>query len=973
MFKKINKLKIFVITILVSMVFAVNIGITFANIFQDQEIANNGKVDYTMPGLSTDVDQTADKTTYLNEVVVNNSTTNIPIAYTLGTVQREINFDYSFSDPMDVAVKYTMEYTDGTEVNNVILNIVDRDQYIVDQDIVHMANYASAYDSSSPSGTMYYLGTIQGNGTKKLFEGVTFLSGNNKVNSYKSVRALTIGNKVHNEGDEISVVDYEYTFLEVSRFWEINTTSKAGPVDYVCIAGYTLEVSGNDTVQTRTKDQILKAAEYDSYITSINNQIASYWQKQYVCSTGFTAGENTYVAGQYYTESEYNYAINLSQNNKDYFAGSVYKCVKGYTITANNNIVDGGNNVSANKIISAEEYALLLPSEQANFSINEYKTFENKNLRISVQVYTSLSGVEYPSEHYFKNLKADVTSLAFSNWLKYKKNEITQNVAMIYNSHATFADGIPYAIDFSAGQDMTAVGNLDKEYITSSYIYKDGKFYTYAGGNKYNAGIGVYYMTANSPAVLNVQVSASWYNSNGDKINSMPINTINLVYANNGTSSFSKTLSANSCGYVDVLDYIQTITEGALFDMSGYYIVISSVTASFSNASGTSSATSEDIKINNSTAYNPILYRYNLQPYDGDINFNITITNNTDNAISVPTVTLSPEFTAYNGSTSISTDTTYGYGVASTVIPNGITYKYDSSVWSVSGNVFTGNGYIAPHSSLTVVSGITFPAGSIDWSFSMAGVSGFGADYWFEVGATYVESNTAVTYTTNNSYSSAEVMTTLMHTKESTQNNAVVSYIGIRNNTLQKITKITYNGTLQLGNVSDTFDYSLESSVTPTKTGNSFTIILSNIELYPGESVYICKITVAQGKSHGGNYMVSLVNSNCVVELAANQSTRSGIYFKRDFVSGNLSIVNSNASGTTEKGLQINNVTSLLGGSAKWNGSNQFIMQDTVDDQGNSKTPSLAKFRNGQIILLRNDVTSNISGYGYTSLTISAS
>ena len=132
------------------MVFAVNIGYTFAI-----------EYDYAV-SVNSDPQSTGQVGTYLNDVVVNNSTKKIPIAYTSSTVQREINFDYSFSESTDFAVTYELSYEDGTSPSNVILNLIDRDNYIWDQETVLMDNSTTAYNTSSSSGTLYYLQSLNG-------------------------------------------------------------------------------------------------------------------------------------------------------------------------------------------------------------------------------------------------------------------------------------------------------------------------------------------------------------------------------------------------------------------------------------------------------------------------------------------------------------------------------------------------------------------------------------------------------------------------------------------------------------------------------------------------------------------------------------------------------------------------------------------------------------------------------------------
>lgn len=1011
MFKKIKKLKLFVITILVSMVFAVNLGFTFA------ADLNLDKVDYEL-SLGSDASETERKDTYLNDVVVNNSTKNIPIAYTLGTVQREINFDYSFSDTMDVAVTYELSYSDGTEPNNVILNVVDRDNYILDQEVVEMSNSALAHNSSSNSGTLYYLNTVTGNGNLKLFSGVTFLTGNNQVQSYSATATTQLGKYEYTANQQITAVKYEYTKLEISRFWQ-----KTGS-NYICKVGYTLAgvtipagvvMSESDfntyidngagsytttytaladiksgittvytagTVLTTSQVTALEVSQRVNVGLTCSLSGSAYWTKGYKCVTAFTANTTNYVAGTVYNLTSYNSAITADSNNAKNFE-ICYTNSTAYSIQANDKIINSANSnnsVEANTVITAEEYSLLLPSEQSSFQVSTYKTFENKNLTIEVEVYASVSATSsgktateyYTEEHYFKTFKASSNSAAFSNWVQYKKtqNNVTSNLAMVYNAHSTYENAIPYAIDLSTSE-RSNISNIlanSKSNLTSSYIYKKvgdyTYFHSYAGGNKYNAGVGVYYITSNATTNMKVSVSANWYNSNGTIIKSMPINNINLKYNGNDEYIFNKVLGANSYGYIDILSYIQTTTAGELFDMTGYSLVITSVTVVFESTSSSASSDVSKVQVTNSTAYNPILYTLSShQTVASTVSLNISITNNSSTAIKIPTVTLNPTFTAYNGSTALGSGEEE-YGPVATKSPTGITYRYDNTIWSNSGNTFSSSGYLAPYTSLTVVSGISVPKQTGDlafWAFNFNNSTdnSYYADYWLEVGVSYTEPSTTTSYTMTTTHS-AEIMTSLTNTRITTTTSAVNSYIAIRNNTLQTMTALVYSGTLQLGSTSNRVSFSLDNGSIETNT-NNFTVSLNGINLMPGESIFICRITINENQED-----VWLSSSDVSATLTSGAAAeKTEVYFKRDFASGNLSIINASSSDT---GLMVSidgvdSNTDLNGGSAKWSSTFEFITQDA--------TKTLAVFNKGQMINLLSNITENVSSFSCQLKTIS--
>ncbi|MBQ8430715.1 MAG: hypothetical protein IJX26_02065 [Clostridia bacterium] len=216
MLKKCNALRIFVITILIGMVFVVNLGSTFARFAYEKKVA----------GVAVDnPDETVDKNlnTYLNDVVINNSTTLIPISYNLGKVNREINFDYSFSQNTDIAITYELEYTDSSAVNNVKLDVVNRDKYIWDMPTVNAQMGATLLNSSSSTGTLFYLDYVPaGTGTFKILSGVEFFGANNVVKSYKATTNITINNSVYSALTSYNEMEYAYTQETIARYWKVS-------------------------------------------------------------------------------------------------------------------------------------------------------------------------------------------------------------------------------------------------------------------------------------------------------------------------------------------------------------------------------------------------------------------------------------------------------------------------------------------------------------------------------------------------------------------------------------------------------------------------------------------------------------------------------------------------------------------------------------------------------------------------------
>ncbi|MBQ8430714.1 MAG: hypothetical protein IJX26_02060, partial [Clostridia bacterium] len=258
---------------------------------------------------------------------------------------------------------------------------------------------------------------------------------------------------------------------------------------------------------------------------------ASNWQIQYYC----VSNVSSYVEGTYISATDFSALTSEEQKSFE----KRYVCQKDYSVTGSNS-----KTVAINEIITAEEYNQLISLEQNYFLPSEYLDYSNKKLKIDINVYTkaNISSTNktsgyYTEDHYFKNYVQSQNSSAYSYWLEYKQASsangvvsVPQNRVLVYNGHGTFETGIPYSYDFAASEDITnstaRAGNV------SAYVYDENdKFYAYAGGNKFNDGIGVYYLAKNSGSIK-VSVSANWYNSRGEALSGVSINTINIAVSN---------------------------------------------------------------------------------------------------------------------------------------------------------------------------------------------------------------------------------------------------------------------------------------------------------------------------------------------------------------------------------------------------------------------------------------------------------
>ena len=898
------------ITILLSMVFAVNIGWTFALPDYQKVVIGQAETDG------------GELYTYLNDVVVNNSTTASPIAFTNGTVEREINFDYSFSEDTDIAIKYHLKYATGEDATNVKLNIVSRDDYLLDTTQVQPLT-KTYYDGFSSTGTLYYLPSISaGTGTHKIISSVTFYDDNNEISTYYASENVTLKQTNYALNTVYSGVEFEYTHQDIARYWTANSYIKDGTIitasdykalssaeqagysinEYVAVDGYTVS-TGASGYTSVSAGQLISASNYENYLSAGD----SNWTVSYYCIEAV----GSYSVGDIITSSVYNGLNATTQSN---FIVQ-YTCNTAY-------LVQGASTeqVSKNTEISAEEFASLFVLEQRYFLPKAHTSYENKRLQIQVEVYTKLSATGanqeaetyYTNKHYFNALGQTADTTAFDNWINYKANAtVATDSLMIYNSHGSFDKGIAYNYDFANG---TVYGNNISSNITTAYIYTQTgseetlKFNTRAGGNQSYAGVGVYYMTT-SAQTLSFSIGANWYNARGELLSSMPVANINLVEnsdfsetsSGSGVYTFNYYLPEKSYGYIDLLEYIEITTKNELFNLDGCRVVINSVTVEFKTIAGTK-LTKQAVTAENSTSTNAILYKRASLGYTNTIDARININNDSDQPVKVTSITLTPKFVAYNGQTS-------EFGVAKTkyIQFDGTNTKflYNSSMWTIAPSTSTdasnntvytytfsmnSNYYIAPHSSINLIEGVEIYAqSSSGWEINVDATNNitYYADYWFSIDNGTISTSTVSTVSSG-TITTKEIISDLV---SGSLANGETSYIAYQNKTSQIVTSVTLTFSLyDVSNSLNSFSYNLlnyvtnaTTSYTEETTSKSFTF--TNINLLPGESVIFCKITSTNSNA------ISLKSYSVSATLSTEQTSTS-IYFKRNAICGNYSVIN---------------------------------------------------------------------------------
>ncbi|MBQ8431047.1 MAG: hypothetical protein IJX26_03830, partial [Clostridia bacterium] len=397
-------------------------------------------------------------------------------------------------------------------------------------------------------------------------------------------------------------------------------------------------------------------------------------------------------------------------------------------------------------------------------------------------------------------------------------------------------------------------------------------------------------------------------------------------------------IPANSYGYIDIVDYIQTITWGNIYNLVGCRLVVNSLSAEYLEdysewtASGTATKTS--VSVENSTSTNPILFGYaSHMGTSSTLDFNVAINNDIDQAVTVSSVVVTPKFVAYNGQTGAN------YGIARTKYISfgdyssaGSKFIYDHNVWqlkstntdNVTGAIsytFATNGIsIAPHSSISLISGVDIAnsdAVSANWLIELGegnSAKSFHADYWFEVETSSVSS--AITDATYSSTTTAEFITEL---DNGTINSGASSYVAVRNNTLQTISNITFTANLaNISNLTNDIAYNLTNYATSSTTqnnsqANNISITFTGINLLPGESLILCLIEVTSGSNVG-------FTSYSINATLSSKPTLTNVYLKRDMASGNVSVIN----GTSET----QSLSVVLADFANYGGNSPTVIND---------------------------------------------
>jgi len=180
-----------IITILLCMVFVVNVGVTFALTSYSFSV---GSINIS----TTDGDTTTTKAETYTEYA-NATGSSAQYTYSIGSANNQLSINYGFSHPYDLLVKFTATYADGNHsATDFSLNFVNRDKWCIDmatatgpsvnsesESVSAQTYYSLSSSSNSISGVMYYMGTVEGSATLPIISGVTFYTSPN--NSYENI------------------------------------------------------------------------------------------------------------------------------------------------------------------------------------------------------------------------------------------------------------------------------------------------------------------------------------------------------------------------------------------------------------------------------------------------------------------------------------------------------------------------------------------------------------------------------------------------------------------------------------------------------------------------------------------------------------------------------------------------------------------------------------------------------------------
>lgn len=377
-----------IITILLCMVFVLNIGATLAYTaytFLAKGVANSSTVEaYT-------------------EYAEAKADSDMAIPYIEGSVNVNMGINYGFSSKYDLMVVYQITYKNTSHIaNDVVLNFVDRDKWSIAmlsitsitsesiQDLSAQTQYNPSSSTNTFTGVMYYLGSLEGAGRLDIVSGITFNKSSNLTDDYY--------------GDVLTIKFIPfYQKSAVAKYNNLTSTELTNAINNY----YTTSTQGGSTHQFYTNG--------NNYLSATDIQPAydnwANYMKAYSSGTNYIDQTQFMIYNSHGTDNsaiafpiDFEYTPNLEEKTEPDRSITAYRYkivnldgsyIRNYELLTASNKYDGGLGI------------MVFPSEQMTlkFTIHTYwekdgiiqgtSTINNVHLGFSDDIITLSDGLYY--------------------------------------------------------------------------------------------------------------------------------------------------------------------------------------------------------------------------------------------------------------------------------------------------------------------------------------------------------------------------------------------------------------------------------------------------------------------------------------------------------------------------------------------------------------------------------------------------
>lgn len=309
-------------------------------------------------------------------------------AFAFGSVNNKLSINYGVSTNYDLMVKFTASYTNSShKASDFDLNFVERDKWSIDlpttttlSSTTSQTVYNLSSNSNSVSGTMYYLGTISGNGTIDLISGVTFY--NNGIQSGDF------------SGDVLTVTFTSYYVKSNTDNYKLSTETPTHTF-------YTNSLSGTDYLAYNNWVKYMKSST--EYVDEASYMIYNaYSNDTYAisCPSDFAWTEDFDLASQ--TEPTY--------------SNTAYRYTITKTSTGNVRVLEGA--IAGNKYRGGLG-VFVFPSQRSKVKISLSAFWEKDGVIQGTMPNNAIQHLGYSSELDSEGYSDDITKPTYINVLEY--------------------------------------------------------------------------------------------------------------------------------------------------------------------------------------------------------------------------------------------------------------------------------------------------------------------------------------------------------------------------------------------------------------------------------------------------------------------------------------------------------------------------------------------------------------------------